>query len=504
MKSAIQQATNAKRFGAQWLLWCAVMAVLGAYIANAQFSEYQSLRIEEKSRLKTQVRVAEQLIHSQVQSADAALRTMLDSLDRWKGTDGYLPFAHEHLKRVEKMMPGVRTFAVLDAKGICRLSNQPELIGKDFSHRPYFQHPARTNNPHLLHIAPPYQTVLKAWATTISRSITNKNGTFDGVVVATLSPDYFQTLMKNLSFGNDMRVSLMHDEGEMYVTWPQMEDMSRLSFTRDDNFINRHWKSGALESDYEGPGFDGTDRIATVRNISLKDLHADHGFLAVASRDTDKVFEEWYSDTAAQAAIWLIATILTGIALSRYQARIADLIKKARIAEQALIEMAYRDPLTDAENRRSFVGKLENEYSRVQRSHTNAALIMLDIDFFKKINDTYGHDGGDVVLKHLVNLLQNGLRRIDTLGRLGGEEFAILLPGTPYASALDLAERLRTTVENSSVKIGEHTVSITISLGVAPIHMSAKDTDGVMKNADLALYQAKHTGRNRVCASEAA
>lgn len=121
-------------------------------------------------------------------------------------------------------------------------------------------------------------------------------------------------------------------------------------------------------------------------------------------------------------------------------------ITDSKLRIDTLHELAYRDPLTGAENRRAFMEKLEAEFQRTQRTGNAAALIMLDIDHFKLVNDTYGHDVGDLVLKHLVSVLQGGLRRIDTLGRIGGEEFAVLLPETTLVAATELAERLRALV----------------------------------------------------------
>ena len=187
--------------------------------------------------------------------------------------------------------------------------------------------------------------------------------------------------------------------------------------------------------------------------------------------------------------------------------RLAVVSEAHAVALQELRTLAYHDPLTGAHNRRSFLDAMAQEHLRVQRTHSAAGLLMLDIDHFKRVNDTWGHDAGDEVLKHLVTVLQGNLRRIDTLGRLGGEEFAVLLPATTLAGAAELAERLRLAVQESPAVIAAQggrpatEVAFTISVGVAALDPRQPRTEQVLKHADVAMYEAKSTGRNKVCVS---
>ena len=185
--------------------------------------------------------------------------------------------------------------------------------------------------------------------------------------------------------------------------------------------------------------------------------------------------------------------------LLRYQQTAVRQMKEAELAAQALHDLAYRDSLTGAENRRSFMERLGTEFVRLKRTHSAAVLIMLDIDFFKRVNDTFGHDMGDAVLCHLVAVLQSALRGMDTLGRLGGEEFAVLLPETSMDAATLLAERLRQAVESCPANLDGKQVAFTISLGVTTLTADTPDVNFALKQADAAMYQAKHMGRNRVC-----
>lgn len=185
------------RFRAQWVLLLTVLAAVSCVLAYTQVRMRDSIITDERVRLQTLTRVADQLLTVQVTSADAALRTMRDGLDRWRSGDDYAPFAMEHLKRVEKMMPGARTFVVLNAQGRCQLSNRPELVGQVFSQRDYFVQAvaAVATGEDVLTVSQPYRTVLGVWAVTVSRAVVDNQGVVTGVVAATLAPEYFHTLM---------------------------------------------------------------------------------------------------------------------------------------------------------------------------------------------------------------------------------------------------------------------------------------------------------------------
>ncbi|MGK5025139.1 diguanylate cyclase [Janthinobacterium sp. RB2R34] len=176
-----------------------------------------------------------------------------------------------------------------------------------------------------------------------------------------------------------------------------------------------------------------------------------------------------------------------------------DITERKRMNAE-LLQLATTDFLTGLPNRRHFMTTLANEHARLQRELSSVAtVLMLDIDHFKRVNDEYGHAVGDVVLRHLGSLLCQALRKVDVPGRVGGEEFAILLPGTDMASAAVFAERLRARVADSSVSIdGGALLYVTVSIGMAAMSGTDADCDAVLVRADEALYRAKRGGRNRV------
>ncbi len=174
-------------------------------------------------------------------------------------------------------------------------------------------------------------------------------------------------------------------------------------------------------------------------------------------------------------------------------------ITELKHLETELRQMAATDSLTGLPNRRYFIEQLEQELARLHRDQGRcASVLMLDADHFKKINDTFGHAAGDDVLRHLAALMKNKLRKVDTVGRVGGEEFALILPGAALPAAEAFAERLRMNVAATPVAQEDTAIPITVSIGVAGMRAGDTSANEAMVRADRALYRAKESGRNVV------
>ncbi len=168
--------------------------------------------------------------------------------------------------------------------------------------------------------------------------------------------------------------------------------------------------------------------------------------------------------------------------------------------QQQMYDAALRDGLTGAFNKKYLIDRLETEFAYAQRHKTMLSLVMLDVDHFKRVNDTHGHLAGDEVLIRLAELVQKLCRAEDVVARYGGEEFSIICRGIPLINTAVLAERLRGGVEQAAISYGEIRLPITISLGVAAFSETpAENATELIAAADAALYDAKHGGRNRVC-----
>jgi len=178
--------------------------------------------------------------------------------------------------------------------------------------------------------------------------------------------------------------------------------------------------------------------------------------------------------------------------VSHYQSKLNHALEELAKANRI-------DGLTQVFNRKHWEECLDREFSRARRYDHGLALIMFDLDHFKKLNDTYGHQGGDRVLIETAKLTQSLLRTCDLFGRYGGEEFSIILPETHLEGAIDVAERIRDKIEKLVINFQNDVIKTSTSVGVATITSNDKRYEDLISNADIALYEAKAGGRNKVC-----
>lgn len=166
---------------------------------------------------------------------------------------------------------------------------------------------------------------------------------------------------------------------------------------------------------------------------------------------------------------------------------------------ERLQQLSIYDSLTEVYNRRYFTQRYLEEFERAKKFKLNLSFLMIDIDHFKKINDSYGHLVGDVVLREVAKIIGENMREIDFVARYGGEEFSIILPETDKAGAIMVAERIRSKVSGQRIKAFDEILHINISIGIGSYPQNTLHSDVLIEVADKALYKAKISGRNRIC-----
>ncbi|NET01957.1 MAG: diguanylate cyclase [Sphaerospermopsis sp. SIO1G1] len=194
----------------------------------------------------------------------------------------------------------------------------------------------------------------------------------------------------------------------------------------------------------------------------------------------------------------LLARVKMHIELKYSRQKLKQLLEEQIALVQELERLANTDALTGIWNRRYLFMIATQEMNRSQRYNFAFSILLIDIDNFKKVNDTYGHSIGDEVIIFMTKIVQENLRLPDCFGRFGGEEFVILLPETDEDEAYIVAERIRTNIQNQYLQIADYKISITISIGISSYCLGDKNIDIILKRADHSLYQAKNQGRNRV------
>ncbi len=274
--------------------------------------------------------------------------------------------------------------------------------------------------------------------------------------------------------------------------------------------------NGVVITDIDGHIQWANPAFTTLTGFSLDEAQGRQPAELVGSGQQDQTFYQQMWKTILAGQVWRgevvnkrkdgslyhealsISPVLTGDGTIQHFVAIKQDITAQKAMEAELFHLATTDALTGLANRRHFLAQMEKELARLQRFGEPAALLMLDLDHFKWINDGHGHAAGDAVLKVFAETLRETLRKVDLAGRLGGEEFAILLPGTDIQAAYLFAERLREQVAGMAVSVGGQTLRVTVSVGIGVLTRNDTSADTVLARADKALYRAKAGGRDRV------
>jgi diguanylate cyclase (GGDEF)-like protein len=427
---------------------------------------------------------------------------VLISLAEWIQADGYGPRQQPRLRqtfvrRVQTLQQLSGMF-LFDKHGQWVISSFDQLPrGEGVADREYFRF-HQQNASLQAHIGPAIRSRAdNEWIIPISRRLDDQDGNFQGVLLAGIKLKYFDEFFKSFNIDEQGAMFLALSDGTLLARRPFEERQIGASLARGEIF--RTYLPNALSGNAMIPSVvDGVMRLYGYRQLQAYPL------VVAAANSREAILKGWYATAYQSCAI--VALVVLGIGLFGWvfvhQVKNGERIEAdLREAQEALEVIATHDSLTGLANRRLFERALEIEFSRGARQQSPLSLIMLDIDFFKSYNDTYGHVAGDHCLSEVASALKNGCqRKADLAVRYGGEEFAVLLPDTDAQGALAMAEQIRLSVLDKHIThSGSPSGSLTVSLGCYTFVPSGRDSIEVfIQRADAALYRAKHTGRNRV------
>ena len=251
--------------------------------------------------------------------------------------------------------------------------------------------------------------------------------------------------------------------------------------------------------DWMMPGIDGVELCRRIRQTpALAGMYV----LLLTGRDSRSDLVEGLDAGADDYMIKpvgpeeLRARVQVGMRVATLQGRLAEQVTDLEAARDHLARLVSTDVLTEAHSRRSWFELGGAEFSRFQRYGRAFSVLVMDLDFFKRINDAYGHDVGDVVLRRFADMLRAESRMSDVIGRLGGEEFALLVPETPLDAAEALAARILDACRRMAVSVGTGQVLCSCSIGVSQTEAGDEGIEDVLRRADAALYEAKRAGRD--------
>jgi diguanylate cyclase (GGDEF)-like protein len=361
--------------------------------------------------------------------------------------------------------------------------------GIDVSDREYFrvqQQAIDAARPATLHIGVPAKSrVTGRWVIPLSWRLSQPVAGFT-VLVAVLEVERLVALHEGMRFKPEGTVVLVRTDGMSLSRTPFDERFMGRDVSKTANFVNEYGnrRRGSFLSD--GRVTDGVPRVVSHQRLD------DYPVIVMVTREVEQVLAQFNGRRPiVLAGLSAVSLVLLAFAVALHQAQRALLRTQAQLQH-----LAATDELTDVLNRRALGAAAERELARARRNLRPLAVLALDLDHFKQINDEHGHGVGDRVLRECANRWRTVLRAQDLLGRLGGEEFCVVLPETDLDAARQVAERLRLAVAGAPLRA--HAQTVTTSIGLSLLDPTDARWDDVLERADRALYQAKFDGRNRV------
>ncbi len=477
-----------------------------ALVAMLLWSSLNARRLQLENASISTVNTAQALAdqaHSAIKMADTILVGIIDRIEN----EGLSTPQATRLRRVmaEHLAdgPGLQGLFIYDAAGNWVVNSADRAFeGRNNADRAYFRyhrdHPGRG-----AHVgAPILGRTSNAWVIPISRRIERPDGSFAGVALVTIKIDFFRRVYRRIDLGTDGDIALALNDGTLLLGTPFMDaDLGkRIADTPAFRRLPAREAKGIFEVTEHG----------NVRLYAFA-RSSDYPLVLLVSRSKDALMAGWRNTTIAVSIALLV--LIGGLAALGWrvvgQIGLRDRLERELLATKTALEttnatlasFAYVDGLTGLFNRRYYEQALQRELQRARRLGSPLALLMLDVDYFKKYNDHYGHPAGDACLAQVGEAIQRGLRRPgDLAARYGGEEFVVLLPSTDCQGANAVAEAIRAGVEEQALVHAQAPSGIvTISVGVCVlVPGDGEDAAELVNRADAALYRAKQAGRNRV------
>ncbi|MFB9290446.1 diguanylate cyclase [Pseudoduganella plicata] len=448
-------------------------------------------------------------VESALKTASMALADIAERVEH----DGNDPAARRrlasHLAELADTFPELHGLFVYGPDGAWLATSLRSAVSGNNADREYFQYHRKHPGPEV-HIGKPVKSrSTGVWIIPISHGVYGRDGTFLGVAVVTLQVNFFERIYDELNIGENGTVVLMLADGTVVYRRPF-----------DDKLIGTDLSEGNIYGELRkrnvGSAFlmakvDGLERLYSFRRLT------EVPFLVAVGRTKYDILHTWQRSSmliGAAAVLISIMFMTFGVRLVRQMAIRDSLDRQLRSYSEelerhnvGLLRIAHTDKLTQLANRRCFDEMLEQELRRANRDGMPISLLLMDLDYFKQFNDTYGHVAGDECLQRTAQVLAAQVARAgDLAARYGGEEFAIIMPNTDQAGAAAVAERVRAGVQALHIP-HQHspTQTVTASFGVATLAPDGNRVHSVadlVDRADKHLYTAKRTGRNRVCAGE--
>lgn len=340
-------------FGRQWAVLAAALAVVCGLVGLNIHHQWQNILDRESERLSVQARVVGENVALQLDATSRALRGVADDLEVLRAAAGW-PAVSRRLKGLTDAMAGVRSIVALDALGDVQATNRTEVLGRNFSGRQYFQEAKRDPNVERLYISPPFTTALGIFGINATRAMANPDGSFGGLITATLDLDYFRTLLSSILYAPDMWAAIAHADGLQFIMVPEREGQAGKNLSQPGSFFSRHRDSGRSENVLTGTVYaTGEQRIMALRSIMPKRAPADKALVVAVGRDLGALRASWRRDAAVYGLLLaaIMVTAASGLFVYQHRRRAYDRLAAQAEAEQRRSE--HQMLTVDANLRRS-------------------------------------------------------------------------------------------------------------------------------------------------------
>lgn len=476
-----------------WLLTLLTILAVGAWLTWSAVIDYRQMIERGYTLMEASARNRAARIAGLVRSCEV----MLADLDSDLREGPIMPPAKLELllKERNRQLPEAQEVMVLDRSGRMIASSAGPALGPDGPQRDYFTHLRDTDNQdssHPLFITRPYKRSPGNWSVLITRALHDRAGRFNGVAVIFISQEKFREILQSVTSALNEGSSVIHEAGDFIYDIPHQERYAGRNLVGGIAYT-QHMASGQASTRHRG-----VDKNTHRDLVTVFQKVAGTPLIVISGRPfADMIRPSRQQMVERGSGFAVLAALLMFLARLAWRRQMA-----LEVLNQRLIQLARTDSLTGCANRRDLLEELETERQRAERYAKAFSVLALDLDHFKTINDRYGHPGGDQALCHFVAIVEGSIRPSDFLGRMGGEEFAILLPETSVDAASTMAERIRVAVEASVIPFSSDPARMTVSIGVAQWRLDGSDTiEALLARADAALYEAKRGGRNQVHAS---
>lgn len=498
---AAQPAARQKRpvtVLASTAFFCVCTALLGM-TAWIVWSAHEVRLREAEATTQNMARTLAAQAYMELELADVMLEDIVEHLRHEGNSDATGDRLQHHLEQLARNIVEIDGLFIIDRQGKWLATSLGDSQEGNSADRAYFQF-HQANSQAGTHISTPILGKQGGqWLLPVSRRVELADGSFAGVVLVTLRLQSFEQVYNSLNLGNTGTAFFALDDGRLIYRRPF-----------EPTVIGMDISSGALLQTYHEKGpigtammkakVDGVERLYSYRHLERFPV------IVAAGLSRDDIFADWRRLSTQIVAASLVAGALLVFLFRRLMRQIAIRDRIETELQQANGELqarASQDGLTGLANRRCFDEKLALELDRARRHAQPVSLIMMDVDFFKKFNDSYGHVAGDDCLRAVAGAVARSVNRAEDLAaRYGGEEFAVIMPGADTAGARDVAETIRAAVAALQIAhAASATGTVTISLGAATIHPAPADSgdaSALIRQADALLYQSKSGGRNRV------